>query len=164
MLVAIAAIGASQARSWIAREVAPPATTSSFVATESYTPEQKTFLSGLKPTLDVLVGEGIALNNLGTARSRNVVELAVRMDRYRTAAGQIERFLQKTPIPPGFEALVAELREQIGASLAAIDASIEAIRQFDWDELAIQVSAFSSAINQITDLAGTPTAAESLEP
>ena len=63
--------------------------------------------------------------------------------------------------PIGFETLVADLRVQINRSLAAIDGSVSAIRNLDWDELAVQVAAFATAIDQITVMVGSPATAES---
>ena len=161
LLVALVALGAFNAPSRIENRLAPRATIESLTGGGVRTPEEQTYLDGLKPFLDVLVGEGRALEKLGNERSRNIVELSVRMDRYRTAAKQIDQYIRDAPAPSGLTQFVSELREQIAMSLSAIDASVTAVRQFDWDALGKSVDGFSKAVEQIAFLAGTPVAINS---
>jgi hypothetical protein len=78
------------------------------------------------------------------------------MDRYRGAASEINQYVRDHATPPGLEQFVSELQQRIAESLAAIDASVAAVRQFDWDALGESVTRFSTAVDQITILAGTP--------
>jgi hypothetical protein len=159
-LVALPMLAVSKVLTRLTDEIAPPASTTSLAATQAYTPDQVQFVDGLRSSRDVLVSEGTALAELGDARSRNLVELSVRAGRYRSAAEQVDAYFQMHLAPIGLETLVADLRVQINRSLAAIDGSVSAIRNLDWDELAVQVAAFATAIDQITVMVGSPTAAE----
>jgi hypothetical protein len=143
----------------IGNRVAPPATVLSGIGAGNLSPDGQAYADGLRPFVDVLVGEGLALAKLGQERSRNIVELSVRMDRYRTAAHDIEQYIQEHSTPTALAGYVTELRQRIDESLAAIDASITAIRAFDWDALGRTVEDFSKAVDSIARLAGTPTPA-----
>jgi hypothetical protein len=121
--------------------------------------DERAYLDGLRPYLNILVGEGRALEQLGKTRSRNIVELTVRMDRYRGAAKDIDQYIQNHRAPTGLANFVGQLQEQIADSLQAIDASVDAIRKFDWEALGGTVDAFSVAVDSIATLAGTPVAA-----
>jgi hypothetical protein len=145
----------------IGNRVAPPVTVVSDIGAGTLSPEEQSYADGLRPHLDVLVGEGRTLENLGKARSRNIVELSLRMDRYRTAARDIKQYIQVHSTPPGMAGFITELSQRIDESLAAIDASVEAIRRFDWNALGQTVDNFSLAVDDIARLAGTPVAAAS---
>jgi hypothetical protein len=155
VLVVGAALNAPYA---IENRVAPRATIVSELGTDSHSSEVQLFLDGLTPYLDVLVGEGRALQTLGNARSRNIVELSLRMDRYRTAANDINQYVRDNSTPPGLTSFVSELQQRIDESLSAIDTSIAAVRQLDWQALGASVSAFSDSVDRIARLAATPVA------
>jgi len=156
VVVIIGTLAALIAPNEIGNRVAPPVTVVSNVGSGTLSPEEQSYADGLQPYLDVLVGEGRALEKLGQARSRNIVELSLRMDRYRTAANDIEQYIQGHSTPVGMAGLVTELRQRIDDSLAAIDASVAAIRRFDWNALGQTVDDFSLAVDDIARLAGTP--------
>lgn len=162
MLVAVVTLAALIAPNEIGNRVAPPKTVVSDIGAGTLSPEEQSYADGLRPYLDVIVGEGRALEKLGQTRSRNFVELSVRMDRYRTAAHDIETYIQGRATPAGLAGLVSELRQRIDDSLVAIDASVEAIRRFDWNALGQTVDKFSMAVDDIARLAGTPIPAASL--
>jgi hypothetical protein len=161
VVVIVGTLAAWLAPDEIGNRVAPPVTVISGVGSGTLSPEEQLYADGLRPYLDVLVGEGRSLEKLGQARSRNIVELSLRMDRYRTAANNIEQYIQGHSTPPGLVGLVTELRQRIDESLAAIDASVAAIRRFDWNALGQTVDDFSLAVDHIARLAGTPVPAAS---
>jgi hypothetical protein len=158
MLIVFVVGAALNAPSAIENQVAPRATIVSELGTDSHSSDEQLFLDGLTPYLDILVGEGRALQTLGNARSRNIVELSLRMDRYRTAANDINQYVRDNSTPPRLTSFVSELQQRIDESLSAIDASIAAVRQFDWQALAASVSAFSDSVDRIARLAATPVA------
>jgi hypothetical protein len=161
MLVGIVTLAALIAPGEIGNRVAPPVTVISDIGSGTLSPDEQTYANGLRPYLDVLVGEGRALEKLGQERSRNIVELSLRMDRYRTAARDIEQYIEGRAIPPGLAGLVTQLRQRIDDSLAAIDASVAAIQRFDWNALGKTVDDFSLAVDDIARMAGTPVPAGS---
>jgi len=161
LLVCVVTMAAVIAPDEIGNRVAPPATVVSDIGAGSLSPEEQSYANGLRPYLDVLVGEGRALEKLGQERSRNIVELSLRMDRYRTAAQDIEQYIQGRATPPGLTRLITELRQRIDDSLSAIDASVAAIRRFDWNALGATVENFSLAVDDIARMAGTPIPAAS---
>jgi hypothetical protein len=158
LLIIVVAIGVLSAPESVENRVVPPATVASAVGNGQLSPNERAYLDGLQPYLDVLVGEGRALEQLGQSRSRNIVELTVRMDRYRGAANDIDRYIQDHPAPTRLADFVGQLQQQIADSLQAIDASVDAIRHFDWEALGGTVDAFSAAVDSIAALAGTPIA------
>ena len=161
LLVTLVTLAALIAPDEIGNRVAPPALVVSNFGSGALSPEEQVYADGLRPYLDVLVGEGQALKQLGRQRSRNIVELSLRMDRYRAAAHDIEQYIQGRATPSGLTGFVTELRQRIDDSLVAIDASVDAIRRFDWNALGQTVEEFSLAVDVITRLAGTPVPAAS---
>ena len=161
MLVGIVTLAALIAPGEIGNRVAPPVTVISDIGSGTLSPDEQTYANGLRPYLDVLVGEGRALEKLGQERSRNIVELSLRMDRYRTAARDIKQYIEGRAIPSGLAGLVTQLRQRIDDSLAAIDASVAAIQRFDWNALGKTVDDFSLAVDDIARMAGTPVPAGS---
>jgi hypothetical protein len=159
LLIVVVAIGVLNAPESVENRVAPPATVASAIDSGHLSADEQAYMEGLRPYLDVLVGEGRALEQLGQSRSRNIVELTVRMDRYRGAAKDIDQYIQHHQAPTGLADFVGQLQQQIADSLQAIDASVDAIRHFDWEALGGTVDAFSAAVDSIATLAGTPLAA-----
>lgn len=142
----------------IENRIAPRATIVSEYDVGTPTLEEQVYLQGMSPYLDVLIGEGRVLQRLGNARSRNIIELSLRMERYRTAAADISQYITDTPTPPRLAQYVTELQNEVEASLRAIDESIHAFRRLDWDALGQSVGAFSATIDAIVNLSGTPVA------
>src|SRR5690349_82817 len=135
VLVIVGTTAALIAPHEIGNRIAPPVTVVSDVGSGMLSPEEQSYADGLQPYLNVLVGEGRALEKLGQERSRNIVELSLRMDRYRTASRDIEQYIEGHTTPPGLVGFVTELRQRIDDSLAAIDATVAAIQRFDWNAL-----------------------------
>jgi hypothetical protein len=158
LVAAFAAIAALTAPGQIENKIAPRTTIVSELDDAPRTVAEQSYLDGLKPYLGILIGEGRELQSLGNARSRNVIELSLRMDRYRAAAADISQYVRDNPAPPQLAQYVTELQHEIEESMSAIDSSIDAFRRFDWDALGDGVDAFSSAIDRIAGLAGTPIA------
>ena len=154
----VVTIGVLSAPGAVENRIAPPATVASDIDSGRLSADERAYVDGLRPYLDVLVGEGRALEHLGQSRSRNIVELSVRMDRYRSAAKDIDRYIQGRPAPTQLAGFVGQLQQQIADSLQAIDASVDAIRHFDWEALGRTVDDFSAAVDSIATLAGTPLA------
>lgn len=159
LLILVVAIGVLSAPDSVENRIVPPATVASEIGNGQLSADEQAYVAGLQPYLAVLVGEGRALERLGQSRSRNIVELSVRMDRYRSAAADIKQYVDEHPTPTRLTSFVGQLQRQIADSLQAIDASIDAIRQFDWEALGGTVDDFSEAIDSIANLAGTPLAA-----
>ena len=153
LLVAVG-LGSLNASKRVETAVAPPAT---FFASPELSGDSATnqFVADLLPRLDVLVGEGLALTSLAEQRSRNIVELTIRMDRFRDAMAEIERVLADTPMPAVFDGEIRDLRFQMHQADIAIDGSLAAIRSFDWDSLEIEVGRFGDAIHAIQPIAFT---------
>ena len=151
LLIAVG-LGSLNAPKRIETAVAPPATF--FASPDSGDVDGgNAFIDELLPKLDVLVGEGSALQSLGQARSRNILELTVRMQRFRDALADIDRFLTVTSVPTRFEARMSELQVQMANANNAIDGSVSAIKTFDWDYLGVQVDLFGLAIDSIRPIA-----------
>jgi len=110
------------------------------------------YLSELNPLLAIVVGEGNRLAELGMSRSRNILELSVRMDRFRGASANLLAHFEAHPAPAGLESFVTGLRTHLAAAEDAIESSIGAIQSFDWDALAVAVSTFSDAVEAIESL------------
>jgi hypothetical protein len=104
--------------------------------------------------LSIVTGEGDRLAELGRSRSRNVLELGVRMDRFREASTQLLAFISNNPPPPALGSLIAELSAALAAAETAIQASIIAIRGFNWDTLGTSVDEFARSIEAIEALRG----------
>ena len=158
MIAALGAVSAFNAPLKIENKVAPRVTIISGHESDAYTADEQAYLDGLKPYLDILIGEGRELQTMGNNRSRNIIELSLRMDRYRAAANNINQYVADIPMPSRLSEYVTEMQREIAASVKAIDASVDAFRHFDWDALGESVSAFSEAIDRIASLAGTPVA------
>lgn len=105
------------------------------------------------PSLRTLVSEGNALAELGRSRSRNVIELTIRMDRFRAATDQFSAILESQDVPSALTDEIDSIVRTIDSATAAMDASIAAIRAFDWDALAIQVDQFGSAMDALSSVA-----------
>jgi hypothetical protein len=162
IILIVAAVAAGlHAPDQLGNRVAPRATAPFDLGSGVRTAEEQSYLDGLRPYLNVLLGEGRALRELGNSRSRNVFELSLRMDRYRTAASDIIQYVQDNAAPLRLAPFVSELQQQIDDSLRAIDASFDAFRTFDWHSLGESVSAFSITIDKIGRLAATPVAEQS---
>ena len=146
----------------IGNRVAPPATVVSDIgAGTRCRPRSNRTQTGFVHTSMFSSARGARSRSLDRTRSRNIVELSLRMDRYRTAAQDIEQYIQGRATPPGLTRLITELRQRIDDSLSAIDASVAAIRRFDWNALGATVENFSLAVDDIARMAGTPIPAAS---
>lgn len=156
LLVGVLGIAGLLSQGRISDTIAPQVTVSLDSGTGARRPTDVTYLNALQPHLAVLMGEGAALQELGNSRSRNVVELAIRMDRYRAAAANIESFMTSHTPPALSTDFVSDLRFHIAESIIAIDGAIAAFRQFDWDALGVSVADFSTAIDRIVILVQEP--------
>ena len=134
--------------------VAPPASSGVVPDTTPVNSSEQQYRAGMDPYLAVVIGEGERLAELGQARSRNVLELGVRMDRFREASDELQAYVQQHPPPASLESTVGDLLTQLAAAETAIQASISAIRAFDWDSLGTSVADFSRAVDAI-ELIGT---------
>lgn len=138
----------------IADVIAPPASDGVTQGADSANAPAREYFLELDRYLSIVTGEGDRLAELGRARSRNVVELGVRMDRFREASTQLLAFISTSPPPPALELFVAELTTELAVAETAIQASITAIRGFNWDTLGTSVDAFSRSIEAIEALRG----------
>ena len=88
--------------------VVPPATSGATSNASPETPAEQEYLQGLEPYLSVVIGEGKRLAELDQARSRNVLELGVRMDRFREASADLQAYVG-THEPPASLAPMVDL-------------------------------------------------------
>jgi hypothetical protein len=153
-LILVLLAGVAAVPGQIAETIAPPVNGGSpRDASTAGTVEQK-YLADLSPYLSVVTGEGNRLAELGQARSRNVLELGVRMDRFREASADLVSYIVSNPPPATLASLIDQLMAELSAAETAIQASITAIREFDWDALGISVDAFARAVEAIERLTG----------
>lgn len=127
----------------------PPAGTDTLLAGSPDDSAAQAYYAELAPYLGVVIGEGERLAELGQSRSRDILELSVRMDRFREASSALLAFLDGQPPPAALQSLVADLRSQLWAADVAIEASISAIRGFNWDALGGAVEDFDRAVAEI---------------
>jgi hypothetical protein len=132
--------------------VAPPATVESGRPEADCLAECLAVLEQIQAPVRTLVAEGTLLAELGQSRSRNLVELTVRMDRFRSAADVFEGVYETLVVPVAVKEELLEISRQVQMSLDAIDSSIAAIRSFDWDALGGHVDSFAESIQTITEL------------
>ena len=128
--------------------VAPPAT---FVldTPEPRTVEEKRYLDAVLPSIEQLIAEGQRLSELGAARSRNLLELRTRTERFRTAADEVMRLERSEGIPIGLATFSMTLNLGIASALVAIDDAEAAVLRFDWEQVETAVSAFTAAVDVI---------------
>lgn len=142
----------------IGRLVAPPAPVGDAQVVVAGDSETQRYLAELRPHLDVVIGEGNRLVDLGAERSRDLLELSVRMDRFRQASADLRSFVAANRPPPGLESTLDDLATHLETADVAIDDSISAIRGFNWNALAVAVERFSltvQAIETLTETAAT---------
>jgi hypothetical protein len=149
LLVGAVALGTLGAPTRVQEALVPPATVPALQPDAACTGDCAAFVDALRTPLQALVAEGGALAELGQARSRNVLELTIRMDRFRDAASQVRGVISGTSVPPAFQADVRALSDWIVQAESAIDDSLAAIRGFDWDDLGRSVDAFAGAVDQL---------------
>lgn len=113
------------------------------------------FVASIAPSLSVVVSEGTALAALGKSRSRDVLELTIRMNRFQDSSAEFEQALVDNPVPVSLSPAIAEIRTELSNAQVAIDASIAAIRSIDWDALGAAVDQFDSAIQNVAALSST---------
>jgi hypothetical protein len=111
------------------------------------------FLAAIAPSLRELVAEGSALATLGTSRSRDVLELTVRMNRFQSSADEFAFAIENHPVPASMIDTISAIDETIDRAQASIDESIAALRSFDWDALGLAVDEFDAEIQHLTVLA-----------
>jgi hypothetical protein len=149
VVVVIALLGMVATSDQIGELVAPPATSGSTRDASPEAPAEETYLNGLDPYLTVVIGEGKRLAELGQARSRNLLVLGVRMDRFREASADLQFYISVHAPPAGLQPMIDELVVQLAIAESAIQASIAAIQGFDWDSLGTSVDEFSRAVHAI---------------
>jgi hypothetical protein len=149
VVVVIALLGMVATTDQIGELVAPPATSGSDRDASPEAPAEQAYLNGLDPYLTVVIGEGKRLAELGQARSRNLLELGVRMDRFRVASADLESYIAAHAPPAGLQPMIDDLLSQLAIAESAIQASIAAIQGFDWDSLGMSVDEFSHAVHAI---------------
>ena len=128
--------------------VAPPAT---FVldTPEPRTVEEQRYLVAVLPLTERLIAEGQLLSELGAARSRNLLELRTRAERFRTTAEEVMRLERVGGIPSRLKSFSVSLNLGIASALAAIDDAEAAVLRFEWEQVEAAVSAFTAAIDVI---------------
>ena len=128
--------------------IAPPATVS--IATpESRTAEEQRYLDAILPLAERLIGEGRSLAELGESRSRNILELRARSERFRDAAEQVIRIESAIGVPVRMRPFSVSLNEGIASALIAIDEAEDAVLRFDWERVQAEVSTFAASIEVI---------------
>lgn len=128
--------------------IAPPATVS--IATpQARTAEEQAYLDAILPLTEELVGEGRMLSELGTARSRNILELRTRSRRFRQAAEAIVRTEQGIRVPDRLAPFSESLNAGIADALVAVEQAESAVLGLNWEEVQTAVTSFTTAIDVI---------------
>jgi hypothetical protein len=82
-------------------------------------------------------------------RSRNLIELRTRAERFRTTADEVLRLERTQGVPSRLEPFSVALNSGIASALVAIDDAQAAVLRFDWDRVEAAVSAFTAAVDLI---------------
>ena len=152
-LILVLLAGVAAVPGQIAETIAPPVSRGPLLVESTASISEQTYLAHLGQYLDVVTGEGNRLAELGRARSRNVLELGVRMDQFRDASARLVAYIDSNPPPSTLTSLISQLIDDLTDADTAIDASILAIRGFDWDALGMSVDDFARAVEAIERLA-----------
>lgn len=149
-LLVAGAIAAYASRGRIEEAVAPPAPAASpLPQAVAMTPEEAAFYRFVGARLGALTGESVKLQQLGEARSRNLVELRVRADRIDQISGQIDDYLAAGPIPPRFGLAIDRYRAGIDIARAGVAATRTAFTRFDWDGVAAGLDTFERGVGDL---------------
>lgn len=128
--------------------VAPPATVS-IASPQPRSREEQAYLDAILPLTERLVGEGRLLAELGAARSRDVLELRTRAQRFQATADEVDRVERSIGVPPRLTRFSRSLNHGIASALSAIEAAERAVVRFEWDEVQVAVTTFDQAIDEI---------------
>jgi len=149
LIIAVLAAGVTLGSSQRLEEaIAPPATVS--IATpESRTAEEQQYLGAILPLAERLIGEGRSLVELGESRSRNILELRTRTERFRDAADEVVRVEDTIGVPVRMQPFSTSLSEGVASALVSIGEAEDAVLRFDWDRVEVEVATFAASINVI---------------
>lgn len=134
--------------------VAPAPAGTALPTAVSLTTGENAFYRYLGTRLRVLTAEARKLAVLGESRSRNVVELQTRASRIDDISGQIDRYLDATPVPARFVTAVSLYQTGIGVMRTGISETRAAFVRFDWNAVNSGLATFESGVDQV-DLAFT---------
>lgn len=154
LIIAVLAAGVTLGSSQRLKDaIAPPATV--FIATpETRTAEEQRYLDAILPLAERLIGEGRSLAELGQSRSRNILELRTRTERFRAAADEVTRIEGSIGVPARMRPFSTSLNDGMASALVAIDDAEDAVLRFDWDRVQVGVSAFAASIEVIATAIG----------
>lgn len=149
LIIAVLAAGVTLRTSQRLKDaIAPPATVS--IATpEARTAEEQRFLDAILPLAERLIGEGRSLAELGESRSRNILELRTRSERFRAAAEDVVRVEGTIGVPVRMQPFSTALNEGVASALVSIEEAEDAVFRFDWDRVQVAVSTFAASIDVI---------------
>ena len=155
LIIAVLAVGVTARSSDRLKEAVAPPATFSIATPEPRTAEEQQYLDAILPLTERLIGEGRLLSELGAARSRNIIELRTRAERFRDAADAVVQTEFVLGVPLRLEPFSASLNRGITSALAAIAEAEGAVVRFDWDQVGVAVSTFTTAIDVIASAIDT---------
>ena len=155
LIIAVLAVGVTARSSNRLREAVAPPATFSIATPEPRTAEEQQYLDAILPLTERLIGEGRLLSELGAERSRNILELRTGSERFRESADAVVRTERAMGVPLRLEPFSASLNLGISSALAAIDEAERAVLRFDWDQVGVAVSTFTTAIEVIASAIDT---------
>ena len=149
LIIAVLAAGVTAASTDRLKDAVAPPATFVLATPEPRTAEEQRYLDAVLPPTERLVGEGRLLSALGAERSRNLLELRTRAERFRTTADEVVQLERSQGVPSQLEPFSAALNSGIVSALVAIDDAQAAVLRFDWDQVEAAVSAFTTAVDSI---------------
>jgi hypothetical protein len=130
---------------------------------QGLTVEEAAFYGYVAPRLRVVAAEARKLEDLGRAKSRNVVELTRRGDRIDEVSQQIDEYAAVHAVPARFASAQERYATGIREVRQAIEESRTAFVTFDWDRVARAVETMERGANdleratvELERLAGNP--------
>jgi len=86
------------------------------------------------------------LAELGKGRSRNILELRTRSERFRAAAEDVVRVEETIGVPVRMQPFSTALNEGMASALVEIGEAEDAVFRFDWDRVQVAVVTFAASI------------------
>jgi len=149
LIIAVLAVGVTASSSDRLKVIVAPPATVPIATPQARTAEEQRYLDAVLPLTERLVGEGRLLSALGEARSRNILELRTRSERFRETADEVIAMESASGVPPRMGAFSTALNDGIASALVSIDDAQSAVFRFDWDQAQLSVSTFGTAVEQI---------------
>ena len=149
LIIAVLAAGVALGSSQRLKDVIAPPATVSIATPEARTAEEQRYLDAILPLAERLIGEGRSLAELGESRSRNILELRTRSERFRDAADEVVRVEETIGVPIRMQPFSTALNEGLTSAVLAIGDAEDAVLRFDWDRVQVAVTAFAVSIDVV---------------